>query len=1752
MKMSQYHAADLPRRVSTGLLLLGVAVGVSSPLTAQGSATCSRTISADVVALDQVFFWNRLGAVEPQGMIYALRRDVVSTSGGSRLLPGQVMLREGKRPRPLVLRMNVGDCLVVHFQNLLNPTPVDQEQPATRTASVHVVGLQLVNSILDDGSWVGTNPNSLVAPGGSATYTLYAEREGTGLLYSGGAMIGGEGDGGSISAGLFGAVNIEPRGSEWYRSQVTEEDLALATTGHTASGHPVLNYQAVYPVGHPFAGLPILRILHNGQIVHSDLTAIITGPNAGRFPNGTYPPNPVYPDRNQPFREFTIIFHDEIGAVQAFPIFEDPVFEHTTHSTRDAFAINYGTGGIGAEIIANRIGVGPMWDCTECKYEEFFLTSWAVGDPAMVVDVPANAPCTPSDIRNGAGCTPIPGPKATKAFFPDDPSNVYHSYLGDHVKFRNLHAGSDDHHIFHLHAHQWVRTPDSDTSAYLDSQAIGQGSSFNYEVTYNGGGNRNQTVGDAIFHCHFYPHFAQGMWSLWRVHDVLEAGTELDAEGVPAKGARALPDGEILAGTPIPAVVPLPTLPMAPLPAADVDIVDGQVQVSGTGNPGFPFFIPGVAGHRPPHPPLDTLDDGGLPRHVIVGGDAFHVETRLDFTKELDLAEAIPLAETGTPVELEAISFHATRFHSTFKPDGTPGQFKTNGQPARAGAPYADPCINDAGNPVGQRRLYKAADIQLDAVFNKKGWHFPQQRILSLWQDVSAFKFGNKPPEPLFFRANTNDCIEFQLTNLVPNIYELDDFQVRTPTDILGQHIHLVKFDVTASDGAANGFNYEDGSFSPDEVRERIRAIRAQNLCAGDEVNGGDPRDGTFDCPVAEAHPFFGAGPDENGDGVGDWIGAQTTVQRWYADETLDLAGNDRTLRTVFTHDHFGPSTHQQAGLYAGLVVEPRGSRWFHNETGVQFYTRPDGGPTSWQAVILTDPLSESYREFNLEFQDFALAYLPNNQQPVPYDRTPRQPGEGFDDPANAINPPGRKEIGLPFLYAKPDECPGGVPLPCPELVSADDPGMYSVNYRNEPLALRLRDPATNAQAPGFQGDGSFGYSSRIFRADPDLNVQPGFYPPLTAGLAGTDPFTPLLRTFEEDPVQIRILVGAHEEEHIFTVNGIKWLYEPSYPDSGWRNGQFMGISEHFEFVVPQFPPSATHRPFHDFLYKAGAAVESQWNGNWGIVRAYRSRSSDGSTTSESGELVVARTEVTGTDSATTEPDAEPQSPTGGGETLVVLPNNEVPTTTDGDPRPEDPAPRPSDYPTTTTPVGVPADVDGETARAEVTAGQDAATTFVGICPSTAPVRVFKVVAVSAQQALPGNTLVYNSRTHLVTNPDTGSSHRGPLHDPTAILFLRADDYDFQTRRLKANRPIEPLILRAAAGDCVQLTLYNDLELPLLDLPGFNAFTMLIEKWNANQVRPSPFVGLHPQLLAYDVTNSDGNNVGFNPYQAAAPGQSITYRWYAGGVHRDASGNFVATPYEFGVTGLTSSDPLKHSNKGAVGALIIEPPGAVWAEDPLMRASARVEGLTKGSVFREFVTLYHSDINLRYGDGAAVEPLATNDDPAERGQKGFNYRAEPIWFRMGHAPETVPETTRTFDFTDALTNSLVIGVPGSPNPPHGTLPGDPETPIFEAQAGEPVRFRVAHPAGHGQGGVFEVHGHAWQHEPYLAGSTLLGNNPKSEWGGSAMGQGPGNHHDALLRNGAGGAFRVPGDYLYRDYVPWLFDDGLWGLFRVAP
>ncbi|MDX1996454.1 MAG: hypothetical protein SF066_01945, partial [Thermoanaerobaculia bacterium] len=1770
------------------------------------------------------------------------------------------------------------------FTNLLAATPIDN-QPTTRNASIHVVGLNYRVNAPDGGMWVGTDPNGQVAPGNSITYRLFADKEGTYLLYNGAAMTGGgEGEGATISTGLFGAVTVEPTSSRYFRSQVTEKELRLATTSAPGVYPPVIYYTKTYGAATGYTTDPDLcfraatdRILEMtdtaGKMVHGDLTAIVTGPGLGaitppsirnwaNFPVYQQNPAPATADRIDPFREFTIIFHDEPGAVQAFPHFEDRILSHTLHSVRDAFAINYGAAGAGAEVLANRLKVGPMYDCIDCKYEEFFLASWAVGDPAMVVDKPANWPCGDSSVIPNAkdklkdgihtecmAALALPanqGRKASRAYYPDDPSNVYHSYMNDNVRFRNLHAGSEDHHIFHLHAHQWQRTPNSDKSAYLDSQAIGQGSSFTYEIAHGGSGNLNKTVGDSIFHCHFYPHFAQGMWGLWRVHDVLELGTQLDSNGRPAAftdtagtvftTARALPDAEIKHGTPIPGLVPLPGEPMPPKPTA-TRLIDGQIDsaftttqaqtAQGLGqpfNPGYPFFVPGVAGHRAPHPPLDfAVDsgtglrrDGGLPRHVVVSDPAQAAVThfdRLRNTKEYTKIRAYEVPEVGTTLEQLAMATHA---------QSSVGGFLLNGRPATSGAPYADPC--PAGTP---NRYYKAADVQIDATFTKDGWHFNQQRIITLVSDVPATLAGTKPPEPFFFRANSGDCINYELTNLVPYEYMNDDFQVRTPTDIIAQHIHLVKFDVTSSDGGGNGFNYEDGTFAPEEVQERIHAIRDLYLAQGGSCPVGAPitdATGRLTCPVAKVDSRFGVGPDVNCDGHNDFLGAQTTVQRWYADPQLDLTGQDRTLRTVFTHDHFGPSTHQQVGLYAGLVIEPAGSSWYHNETGAVLgasSTIPtgDGSPTSWQAKIETAVKGGDFREFLLEFSDFQLAY--EKEWPPAKMECP-DPVLGWAAPKYAINPAGRKDVGPHALYEKPVFCPinpndtdGSLlagqtwdtpPAPCPEAVSADDPGFSVINYRAEPLASRIKAPG-GGQVAGPAGDLSFAYESRIDRANPEYNKVPyrtspnplvglSYFPygPLTGGNVKGDPVTPLLRVLEGDKVKIRTLVGGFEEEHSMVVHANRWLYEPDDPNSGYKSSQMNGISEWFDLEIPPIPFLRDGRVL-DILYKPSAAAEWQWNGLWGIIRVGRNQATiandfgsltdlgsnpTGAVLTDSEKLVTYDDEVMSELVPTELDEAGLVEPT---PTIRREANSEL---------------VPSGTVSSTL-------VAGDTSNARDLSDVlrifpyplPSPTTRLNVaCPRGAPRRPYDIVAVAAREVLPfyapvGNTLVYNPRPALVNHwgPLPGSDQegwngtvQGPLHDPTAILFVPFTDLNFvgwpPRPRLKPTAPVEPLILRARAGECVQVRLLNLLPKPPqanpwgYDFDGWNGWHMLYENFNANDVRPSMDVSLHPQLVYVDPAKHDGSNVGINPAvygkQSVSPNQLITYFWYAG-LATVGPNSITGVPIEFGATGLTSSDPIKHTNKGAIGALIIEPAGSTWtttdvgpylptdAAERITRASATVTQQGGGS-FREFVAVFQNDVNLRYGTIepppigalAPVDPLGLNQpywkaienlqvlaDPTESGQKAFNYRTEPIWFRMGYSPNTPPSITRGFDFSNVFTDAKI----GNQRP---------VTPIFKANPGSEVRFRVVEPGGHTQAHVWEISGHVWPERPYGTNSTTMAAQAQSEWQGSRYGVAPGHHSDSLLVR-AGGSTPVSAQYMYKDYVNWGLSSGLWGIFAVG-
>ena len=1775
----------------------------STPAACQGK----RMIYADVVALDQPFFVNRLGASMPEGMVYALRRDVVSktcaagTVCNDPLQSGNVMLRPGKRPRPMVLRANVDDCITITFTNLLAKGPTTDQQPATRNASLHVAGMELVQTINSDGSFVGVNEDSNVPPGKSIQYILYAPQEGTFILNSEGAAFGGNNqpnDGAQVTAGLFGAMNVQPKGSEWYRSQVTHDDLenAINTSlqgGFSALGQPFINYKAKYPSGHPRAGQPVLNMLDDkNNIVYTDLTAVITGPNAGKWPEQPAPPGGdpnlqpvnIEPNRRDPYREFTIGYHELMNGAQAFPIFDDPdpndptnadgtprknILAPTLAPSADQFAINYGTGGIGAEILANRFGVGPMGSCADCRFEEFFLSAWTAGDPSMPVDVPANVPCSnqknnpnvtvqdpPAGAPDSAPCTVgVPGNaphqddpknritpyrKAKRALYPDDPSNVYHSYINDRVKFRILHTGTGVSHVHHLHAHQWVHSPNSDGSTYLDSQLINPGSAYTTEITFNGGGNRNKTVGDAIFHCHFYPHFAAGMWSLWRVHDVYEVGSPFTKTRFPTQfnryKGRALPDGEIAAGTPIPGLIPMPTLMMPPMPVEVT--IQPVADPNGSGNPigyqavasttpvvpdtppnpGFPFFIPGVAGTRAPHPPMDfavdegTIQDGGLPRHVLLNAKISNEQhTILNFSKDYEQVNAYELPEEGTAVEKAAMDFHARCYHRSFTPEGEeglggagtdlngkPAGFRTNGRPPARGAPYADPALHphDDRSPsvetcdgLEQKRLYKSAVIQTDLVLNKKGWHYPQSRFLTLWADVLKNYRSEVSQEPLFIRANSEEVVEYWHTNLVPDYYALDDYQVRTPTDIIGQHIHLVKFDVTASDGAANGFNYEDGTFSYQEVQKLISHI---NECGG--LASGP---GTIDkCSPTNTNrkkleakrPPRGICSDAEmqREPCKSWYGAQTTVQRWFADpiDHQNLNGT-RTLRTVFTHDHFGPSTHQQTGLYAAFVVEPEKSTWYQGETGELLYNqaiRNDGGPTSWNAIIETpstgqneDHEPNTYREFLLAMQDFQFAYTSASKLHENPD-----PNIGWSNPANVIEPP--------FF-------PNNLGLG-PQIVSAGPTsGVTSFNYRNEPLALRVAPPAAGQPSKSPQAmDLAYVFSSRVQRNDDDLNKQPTpgasinpelgstfIFPqkPLTFGMQPTDPYTPLLRTYEGDRVQIRIIAGAHMLPHSFTIGGAKWLFEPSFDDSGWRSSQSLGISEHFEIVFRTPRASGSSDPnanWTDYLYMPDASNQKHGliDGTWGIMRAYKS---------------------------TAQWWPNPQAPL-------------KPLSTNANVKP--------------LPVATPA-----TARSFT-------------CPPGAPDRKLRIMARTPSE------IIVNSRG---TGPAGLFAGASAPNFGTAIVNYNPLMYVLDNNQ----QNVEPLVLRVNAGDCLALTLANAFN------PSSATFNKAAEAAYAPGIplKPSHFAGITPALLAYDGMTGMGMNVGFNPDQLvpiASPADfkagrfpEKTYYWYAGETtlaQTPTNGSYVTGfPIEFGSVNLTPADPLEQDLHGLVGGLIVEPQGSIACIDD---RTAKIPTYTSATVYasgtcdnpgpllyREFVMITQDNMaNVEWNGGTTTFAGQNFQAPGGSTQVTVNYRSEPMPYRFAASRNSFVGNTQIFrGFSDGL------------------VLAEPQTPIFTAAKGTPTRFRLLHPGGSGNQQIVTLHGHVWQELPYQSRSktevsTFIRSNRLSQWLGSRDNYGTNMAYEINLPS-AGGQVPVGGDYIWRTIPPNFLQQGLWGLFRVS-
>lgn len=429
----------------------------------------------------------------------------------------------------------------------------------------------------------------------------------------------------------------------------------------------------------------------------------------------------IYQPGKPAFREYTVFFHDELEILDKDG---NPPVDHRTGLPSSTTAISYRS-----EPMRNRM---PLSHDPADSGEDISMSSWVYGDPA------------PTILR---------------------------AYVGDPAKIRLVHGEIKETHVFHLHNHQWRLEAENPASTIIDSITISPQECYTLDILY-GAGSRNGVIGDVIFHCHLYPHFHEGMWTLWRIYDRLEDGT------------GKLPDG-----TPVPPLLPLKDRVKPPK--------------KDKFHPGYPNFICGKPGEPPRQPPCGVLDPEGNP--VVC------------------------------PTPLEEANFVENAAPGALYTDTCPCH--TTGKCSKhSDCEQCSDCskCREIDKQCENVKVFEIALVQAKLTYNRYGWHDPEGRFFVLKEELerwggleSYIRMVEEEKirvEPLVIRANAGECIELRTTNLLPEYLEANAFQLRTRTDIVGHHVHLVKFDTITSDGAANGWNNIAGARKYETLVERFFA----------------------------------------------------------------------------------------------------------------------------------------------------------------------------------------------------------------------------------------------------------------------------------------------------------------------------------------------------------------------------------------------------------------------------------------------------------------------------------------------------------------------------------------------------------------------------------------------------------------------------------------------------------------------------------------------------------------------------------------------------------------------------------------------------------------------------------------------------------------------------------------------------------------------------------------------------------------
>jgi hypothetical protein len=347
----------------------------------------------------------------------------------------------------------------------------------------------------------------------------------------------------------------------------------------------------------------------------------------------------------------------------------------------------------------------------------------------------------------------------------------------------------------------------------------------------------------------------------------------------------------------------------------------------------------------------------------------------------------------------------------------------------------------------------------------------------------------------------------------------------------------------------------------------------------------------------------------------------------------------------------------------------------------------------------------------------------------------------------------------------------------------------------------------------------------------------------------------------------------------------------------------------------------------------------------------------------------------------------------------------------------------------------------------------------------------------------------------------------------------------------------EPLVLWCREGETVVVELTNGLAL----LPG----ETLKPEPHAPEVpldkedRPvSSHVSMHADLVRYEIRKADGTNAGLNPVQTVPPGASRTYMW-------DTTRPDGAREPLGPVLLQDMADFRNHRHHGLVGALVVLPDGAtplrvqpgqatasptanpVWygtrvtveggvtAPSPDAREEHMVLLMQDG--LRLFMAGRGTNVGFPLPDPPEEEP--GGGEKEDQGQKGFNYRTEPL------GPVFDPQGN-----------------------PYTRLRHDPATPIVRVPEDAEVRLHLVGACDKPRHHSFTVHGVAWPEDRFQqpAGGNGVVVMVSSE---SAISCGTVRTFAFKAPAHAGNEAR---DLAYRSGVlKWDVPQGMWGILRVG-